>query len=241
MPDVYYAGAGRFFGVPVAFSVTLFGASLIVKYRFAEEKWYSRFTKAAKENYLEMGLLTFSVVFYTRKNGQLAVDMWVDYVPIYNRLHDNFLHSHENIAEHLGNTCKSFKQMHESKATEIMRSVHEYIKTVKAGARTGAGAGSGPGFRNNDITIEFNQDGHPIVPTPPSWDKITKIELEKLYRTYLAIQYGKTNLAGKATFLCIIYCRPCIRQQISAGSICSDGEKTIRFCFKQISSTWPSS
>lgn len=55
-----------------------FLVSLIVKYRFAEEKWYSRFTKAAKENYLEMGLLSFSVVFYTRKNGQLAVDMWVD-------------------------------------------------------------------------------------------------------------------------------------------------------------------
>src|ERR1700678_4272455 len=45
--------------------------------RFAEEKWKNRFTTAAKENYNEMGLLTFSVVFYTPKNGQQAVDMYV--------------------------------------------------------------------------------------------------------------------------------------------------------------------
>src|ERR1700675_3772812 len=45
--------------------------------RFAEEKWKNRFTTAAKENYNKMGLLTFSVVFYTLKNGQQAVDMYV--------------------------------------------------------------------------------------------------------------------------------------------------------------------
>src|SRR6202789_3241425 len=45
--------------------------------RFSEEKWKNRFTTAAKENYNEMGLLTFSVVFYTLKNGQQAVDMYV--------------------------------------------------------------------------------------------------------------------------------------------------------------------
>lgn len=83
MPDLvwtYLSNAGSDAG---SYACSYAGAesflvSLIVKYRFAEEKWYSRFTKAAKENYLEMGLLSFSVVFYTRKNGQLAVDMWVD-------------------------------------------------------------------------------------------------------------------------------------------------------------------
>ena len=53
---------------------------LIIDKRFAEEKWHSRFTKEAKENYLEMGLLSFSVVVYTRKNGQSAIDVYVPFV-----------------------------------------------------------------------------------------------------------------------------------------------------------------
>lgn len=43
--------------------------------RLAEDKWKSRLDKTAKENYNEMGLLSLSVVAYTRKNGQLAIDM----------------------------------------------------------------------------------------------------------------------------------------------------------------------
>ena len=43
--------------------------------RFAEEKWYSRFTKSLRGSYNEMGLVSFSVVVYTRKSGQLAIDM----------------------------------------------------------------------------------------------------------------------------------------------------------------------
>ena len=53
------------------------GAKLIIEGRFAEEKWKSWFNKTAKENYCEMGLLSLSVVFYTLKNGQQAVDMHV--------------------------------------------------------------------------------------------------------------------------------------------------------------------
>ena len=53
------------------------GAELIIEGRFAEEKWKSWFNKTAKENYREMGLLSLSVVFYTLKNGQQAVDMYV--------------------------------------------------------------------------------------------------------------------------------------------------------------------
>lgn len=45
--------------------------------RFAEEKWRSRFDKVSKENYLEMGLLSFSVVYYTQKNGQQAMEVYV--------------------------------------------------------------------------------------------------------------------------------------------------------------------
>lgn len=45
------------------------------KIRIAEEKWYARFNKAAKQNYKEMGLLSISIVGFTLKNGQYAIDM----------------------------------------------------------------------------------------------------------------------------------------------------------------------
>ena len=51
--------------------------------RFSEEKWKSRFNKTAKENYHRMGLLSLSVVFYTLKNGQQAVDMYVYFNSFY--------------------------------------------------------------------------------------------------------------------------------------------------------------
>ena len=47
--------------------------------RLAKDKWKSRFNKAAKDNYSEMGLLSFSIVFYTLKNGQHAVEMYVPF------------------------------------------------------------------------------------------------------------------------------------------------------------------
>jgi hypothetical protein len=65
---VSYPGfAGRFAG--------LCRLVLKLKNRFAEEKWYARFHKTAKQNYREMGLLSISIVGYTLKNGQFAIDM----------------------------------------------------------------------------------------------------------------------------------------------------------------------
>lgn len=46
-------------------------------HRLAEEKWYSRFTAAARQLHSDMGLISLSVVAYTNKNGQLVVDMLV--------------------------------------------------------------------------------------------------------------------------------------------------------------------
>ena len=88
--------------------------------------------------------------------------------------------------ELLGVPAKSFRQMYENKATEIMRTVHEYIKTVKASARAGAGAGAESG---NKTTITLDPTGFPIAPRPPSWDKTTKEEFEKLYRSYITHHY----------------------------------------------------
>jgi hypothetical protein len=155
--------------------------------RFAEEKWKNRFTTAAKENYNEMGLLTFSVVFYTLKNGQQAVDMYVysSCSGVIRSLSQVF--SHDNISELLGIPCKSFREMHKDKASEIMRNVVSYIQTVRAGA------GTGPATGKRIMTIELNPDGFPIAPDPASLEKTTKADLETLYRRYITSHYCKLS------------------------------------------------
>ena len=51
------------------------GSAEIKKNRIAEEKWYTRFHKTTKQNYKEMGLVSISIVGFTTKNAQLAIDM----------------------------------------------------------------------------------------------------------------------------------------------------------------------
>jgi hypothetical protein len=73
--------------------------------------------------------------------------------------------------------------MNHEKASEFMRLVHEYIETVK----TGAGAGTG----SSDLafTIGLDPDGYPVLPATADWNKLKKVDLEKLYRKYITIQY----------------------------------------------------
>jgi hypothetical protein len=71
-----------------------------------------------------------------------------------------------------------------------MRTVNQYIKTVRAGIG-GAGTRTGAGIGNDHLEIKIDSDGFPIAPSPPSWDKITKDQLEKMYRSYLSHHYSK--------------------------------------------------
>lgn len=51
--------------------------------------------------------------------------------------------------------------MHEDKATEIMRTVHDYIQIVKASSRAGVSAGAGSGIKNLTIALGWNTStGH---------------------------------------------------------------------------------
>ena len=74
-----------------------------------------------------------------------------------------------------------------------MRTFHQYISDVKASRQAGSGAGTGPGtgagagHRTNQIQLD--PDGFPIAPSPSSWDKFTKLDLEQLYRSYITHQY----------------------------------------------------
>jgi hypothetical protein len=100
--------------------------------------------------------------------------------------------------------------MHGERADEIMRTIHEYIRTVKASARTGARTGTLSGNRN---IIELDPDGFPRAPSPGSWENIRKAELEKLFRSYVTHHYGIFDQflkdAGEFT---LIFFRPCIRR-----------------------------
>lgn len=69
-----------------------------------------------------------------------------------------------------------------------MRMVNEYYRTVRETANAGAVAGAGAGVGTGIPVIQFDSDGFPIVPAT-SWNKISKEDLEKIYRTYLTTHY----------------------------------------------------
>lgn len=81
--------------------------------------------------------------------------------------------------------------MYEDKAKGFMRTVNEYIKTVRSSS--GAGAGPGTGTGNSKLEIKLDPEGYPILPIT-SWEKINKDELEKLYRSYITCHYRKNDL-----------------------------------------------
>lgn len=111
------------------------------------------------------------------------------YVPVQIFLHNTQLTllSHENFSELLRSPCKSFKELNNEKASEFMRLVHGYIETVKTGAGTGTSS-SDPAFN-----IGLDPNGYPVLPATADWNKMKKIDLEKLYRKYITIQYCKVK------------------------------------------------
>jgi hypothetical protein len=69
----------------------------------------------------------------------------------------------------------------------------EYIKTLRASSSNASGTGTGTGTgigTKTGLSISSDPDGFPIVPNPASWDKVTKDELERLYRSYIGQHYS---------------------------------------------------
>ena len=66
----------------------------------------------------------------------------------------------------------------------MKRTVMEYIKVLK-GNVPGAGAIAD----DPKLSIQLDPEGFPIAPCPASWDKVTKQEIERLYRTYITTHY----------------------------------------------------
>ena len=78
--------------------------------------------------------------------------------------------------------------MYRDASKEFSRKVYDYMKKLHSTTVDGPGGGPGPGL--DPLEIKLDSDGFPIVPSPASWNKISKDQLEKMYRSYLSIHYS---------------------------------------------------
>lgn len=79
--------------------------------------------------------------------------------------------------------------MYENKVEDIMRTVMEYVKTIRAATATGTVTGTGTRSDQLTISVELDSGGFPIAPSPSLWDKVSKDDLEKTYRSYITHHY----------------------------------------------------
>jgi len=99
---------------------------------------------------------------------------------------------HDEIANVLGVTSKSFEETYEDKAKELKRTLLEYVKTLTALTNS---AGATP-----TNSIHFDSDWFPISPNI-LLDKITKEDLEQLYHAYITQHYCEYLLPMVASLL----------------------------------------
>lgn len=50
-------------------------ATNLILSRIASKMWYKRFDKRSKSDWLELGLLSVSLVAYEKPDGQMVIDM----------------------------------------------------------------------------------------------------------------------------------------------------------------------
>jgi hypothetical protein len=113
--------------------------------------------------------------------------------------------SHDEIANLLGVTSKSFEDTYEDKVKELKRTLLEYVKTLMAVTNSaGAGASAAPATGS----ILFDVDGFPIAPNN-LLGKTTKEDLEQLYHAYIT-QHYREFLLPRAVSLLTFSDRTCL-------------------------------
>lgn len=108
---------------------------------------------------------------------------------------------------------RSFEELYPDKSKEIKRAFKEYIDTVRAGTGTGTGDENVP-----KIGIELDGNRFPIAPRISSDKKVTKADMEQLYRLYMTYHYRE--------------CRPCKKSRIInniLGLACKDWDRQAPF------------
>ena len=125
--------------------------------------------------------------------------------------------SHDEIANVLGITSKSFEDTYEDKSKELKRTLLEYVKTLTAVTNhAGAGAGATP----TAGPILFDTDGFPIAPSI-LLDKTTKHDLEQLYHAYIT-QHYRECLLPTAVSLLILSDRTCLPRYATSNPFYED-------------------
>jgi hypothetical protein len=97
------------------------------------------------------------------------------------------------MAKLLGVPATPFDIMYPDKAMEMKRSVLDYIKVLRSAHMSNvqnAGEDITNGFRKNSLQVD-DDTGFPIAPRPTLWSKVTKAELEPIYRLYITRHYRK--------------------------------------------------
>jgi hypothetical protein len=119
--------------------------------------------------------------------------------------------SHDEMAKFLGVPANSFDLMFLDKAKEMKRMVLDYIKLLRRAhfennthTQT-TGEDISNGFERN--RIQTDESGFPIAPRPLSWTKVTKVELEPLYRMYIARHYRTFIFCRASDRIVLIVCR----------------------------------
>lgn len=83
--------------------------------------------------------------------------------------------------------------MYPEKAIEMKRTVLDYIKLLRRtyqdiSQNTNADVVNGI----DQLTLKIDSTGYPLAPRPQSWTKVTRAEVEPIYRMYMAKQYRKS-------------------------------------------------
>jgi hypothetical protein len=105
----------------------------------------------------------------------------------------------------------SFNHMYPEKGKEMKRMMLDYVKLLREAHSQNSGNVIRNGYEPN--IIRTHESGFPIAPRPFSWTKITKAELEPMYRMYVTHIYRKFNFFGWPRKLrCYLYAhRACMQ------------------------------
>jgi hypothetical protein len=102
--------------------------------------------------------------------------------------------SHDDIGKLLRMPGNSFDHMYPEKGKEIKRMMLDYIKILRESHSQNIGDVIRNGYEPN--IIRTHESGFPIAPRPDSWSKVTKAELEPIYRMYVSRNYRKFFFFG---------------------------------------------
>jgi hypothetical protein len=111
----------------------------------------------------------------------------------------NLFLRHDDIADLIGLPALPFKVMFPDKAKEFKCSLLEYVEIlfkqfVGPGApstTTGHTGVTGTDESQAKGTLEIHSSGYPVAPRTNKWKKVTRNDLEPLYRMYITEHYRK--------------------------------------------------